>query len=133
VDDVALFTKRYHKGLKKQGYKVVKRKFSTRRGHATIVGAPSISLPSAHIRSRTTSTRKRGRRTRPTIRRARKIWERHTLGMSRTQPLKGQVKKMRKLQPLLSTSHLLHQASSPTYPMMTTTPLTFVLWKRVRR
>jgi hypothetical protein len=33
------------------------------------------------MRLRTTNIRKRGRRTRPTTRRARKIWERHTLGM----------------------------------------------------
>jgi hypothetical protein len=31
VDDVALFMKRYHKGLKKQGYKVVKRKFPNKK------------------------------------------------------------------------------------------------------
>jgi hypothetical protein len=31
VDDVALFMRRYHKGLKKQGYKVVKRKFSNKK------------------------------------------------------------------------------------------------------
>jgi hypothetical protein len=39
---------------------------------------------------------------------------RHTLGISRTQLLKVQVKKMRTLQQLLSTSHLLHQGSSIT-------------------
>jgi hypothetical protein len=72
VDDVALFMRMYHKGLKKQGYKVVKRK-TRRRGHATIVGALTTSLLSAHMRSRTTNTRKRGRRTRSTTRRARKI------------------------------------------------------------
>jgi hypothetical protein len=31
VDDVALFMRRYHKGLKKQGYKVVKRKFPNKK------------------------------------------------------------------------------------------------------
>jgi hypothetical protein len=31
VDDVALFMKRFHKGLKKQGYKVVKRKFPNKK------------------------------------------------------------------------------------------------------
>jgi hypothetical protein len=31
VDDVALFMKWYHKGLKKQGYKVVKRKFPNKK------------------------------------------------------------------------------------------------------
>ena len=31
MDDVALFMKRYHKGLKKQGYKVVKRKFPNKK------------------------------------------------------------------------------------------------------
>jgi hypothetical protein len=31
VDDVALFMKRYHKGLKKQEYKVVKRKFPNKK------------------------------------------------------------------------------------------------------
>jgi hypothetical protein len=64
---------------------------------------------------------------------SKKIWERHTLGMSGTQPLKAQVNKIRKSQQLLSTSYLLHQSYSPICPMMTTTPLTFVLWQRVRR
>ena len=55
VDDVALFMKRYHKGLKKQGYKVVNRSFpNKKKGHATIVEAPITSLPSVHIISRTT-------------------------------------------------------------------------------
>jgi hypothetical protein len=31
VDNIALFMKKYHKGLKKQGYKVVKRKFSNKK------------------------------------------------------------------------------------------------------
>jgi hypothetical protein len=31
VDDVSLFMKRFHKGLKKQGYKVVKRKFPNKK------------------------------------------------------------------------------------------------------
>ena len=31
VDDVALFMRRYHKGLKKQGYKVVKRSFPNKK------------------------------------------------------------------------------------------------------
>jgi Na+-translocating ferredoxin:NAD+ oxidoreductase RnfC subunit len=31
VDDVAFFMRRYHKGLKKQGYKIVKRKFSNKK------------------------------------------------------------------------------------------------------
>jgi hypothetical protein len=31
VDDVAIFMKRFHKGLKKQGYKVVKRKFPNKK------------------------------------------------------------------------------------------------------
>jgi hypothetical protein len=31
VDDVALFMKRFHKRLKKQGYKIVKRKFSNKK------------------------------------------------------------------------------------------------------
>ena len=31
VDDVALFMKRFHKGLKKQGYKVVKRNFPNKK------------------------------------------------------------------------------------------------------
>ena len=31
VDDVALFTRRYHKGLTKQGYEVVKRSFSNKK------------------------------------------------------------------------------------------------------
>ena len=31
IDDVALFMRRFHKGLKKQGYKVVKRKFPNKK------------------------------------------------------------------------------------------------------
>ena len=31
MDDVALFMKRYQKGLKKQGYKVVRRKFPNKK------------------------------------------------------------------------------------------------------
>ena len=31
MDDVALFMRRFHKGLKKQGYKVVKRKFPNKK------------------------------------------------------------------------------------------------------
>ena len=53
------------------------------------------------MRSRRTSIRKR-RRTRPTEERARKTWEKLTLGMNVIHLLKAQVKKMRKLQPLLS-------------------------------
>ena len=60
------------------------------------------------MRSRRTSIRKR-RRTRPTGERARKTWEKLTLGMNGIHLLKAQVKKMRKLQPLLSMSHRLHQ------------------------
>jgi hypothetical protein len=72
VDDIALFMRRYHKGLKKQGCKVVKRKFpNNKKRTSTIVGAPNTLLPSAHMRSKTANTRKRGRRTR-LIRRARK-------------------------------------------------------------
>jgi calcineurin-like phosphoesterase family protein len=31
VDDVALFMRRYHKRLKKQGYKIMKRKFPNKK------------------------------------------------------------------------------------------------------
>jgi hypothetical protein len=92
--------KRFQKGLKKQGYKVVKRIFQTRRrGHATIVVALIMSLPSVHMRSKTTSTRRTRKRTRSTIERARSTWERLTLGMNRTQLERAQVKRMRRLQP----------------------------------
>ena len=55
------------------------------------------------------------------------------IGMNGTQLERAQVKRMRRLQSLLFTSHPLHQGSSMTCSMMTTTPLTFVSWQRVRR
>jgi tRNA(Leu) C34 or U34 (ribose-2'-O)-methylase TrmL len=38
-----------------------------------------------------------------------------------------------KIATVVFTSHPPHQGFSTTYPMMITTPLTFVLWQRVRR
>ena len=134
VDDVALFMKRYHKGLKKQGYRVVKRSFPNKKKRACYnCEAPITLLPSVHMRSRTTNTRRTRKRRRPTVERARSTWERLILGMNGTQLKKTQVKRMRRFQLLLFISHPLHQGSSTTCPMMTTTPLTFVLWQRVRR
>ena len=91
--------KRYHKGLKKQGYKVVKRSFpNKKRVHAKIVEASITSLPSVHMRSRKTNTRRTRKRRKPTVERARSTWERLTLGMNGTQLERAQVKRMRRLQ-----------------------------------
>ena len=126
--------KRFHKGIKKQGYKVVKRNFlNKKKGHAIIVVAPITSLPSVHMRSRTTNTRMTRKRRRPTVERARSTWERLILGMNETQLERAQVRRMRRLQLLLFTSHPLHQGSSTTCPTMTTTTLTFVSWQSMRR
>ena len=70
---------------------------------------------------------------RPTVERARSTRERLILGMNGTQLERAQVRRMSRLQPLLFTSHPLHQGSSTIYPMMTTTFLIFVLWQRVKR
>jgi hypothetical protein len=92
--------KRFQKGLKRQGYKVVKRKFpNKKRGHATIVVAPNISLPNVHMRSKITSIRRTRKKTRLTIERSRSTWKRLTLAMNRTQLERAQVKRMRRLQP----------------------------------
>ena len=48
-------------------------------------------------------------------RKSQSIWEKLTLGMNGTQLEKAQVKRMIKLQPLLSTSHPLHQDFEETY------------------
>ena len=61
--------------------------------------APSTSLPSVHMRSKTTSTRRTRKKRRPTIERARNTWERLTLGMSGIQLERAQVNRMRRLQP----------------------------------
>ena len=77
---------------------VVKRNFQTRRGHATIVVAPNISLSNVHMRSKITSIRRTRKKRRPTIERARSTWERLTLDMNMTQLERAQVKRMRRLQ-----------------------------------
>ena len=60
----------------------MKRSFpNKKKEHAIIVEALITSLPSVHMRSKT-STRRIGKRTRPTIERARSTWERLTLGMN---------------------------------------------------
>ena len=61
------------------------------------------------MRSRTTNTRRTRKRRRSTIERARSTWERLILGMNGTQLERAQVRRMRRLQPLLFTSHPLHQ------------------------
>jgi hypothetical protein len=70
--------KRFHKGLEKQGYKVVKRKFPNKKKMTCYnYGSTNHFIASAHMRSRTTNTRKSERRTRPTTRKAENLGEAH--------------------------------------------------------
>jgi hypothetical protein len=106
--------KKYKKGLKRQGYKVVKRKFPNKKKRTCfncgstehfIAKCPYETKTSStrwtyvHLRSKTTSTRGTRKRTTRTIERARSTWERLTLGMNGTQLERSQEKRMRRLQP----------------------------------
>jgi len=127
VDDVALFMRRFHKGLKKQGYKVVKRKFPNKKKRTCYNCGSTDHFIAKCPHEIKENKYKKEKEDKADRRKSKKIWEKLTLGMNGIHPLKAQVKKMRKLQPLLFMSHLLHQDSSPTCSMMTTPPLTFVL------
>jgi hypothetical protein len=110
--------KKYHKGLKRSGYKVVSRNFPNKEKSelATIVEALSISLPSVlkkrrKITTRRTTTKRANMSTRRGIRTI--LRETHTSDMNGTQ-LRSQVKRMIRLQLCLFKSHPLHQGSSTT-------------------
>ena len=77
--------------------------------------APITSLPSVHMRSRTTHTRRTRERRRPTVERARSTWERLTLGMNETQLKRAQIKRTRRLQLFLFTTWLFNDMSDDDY------------------
>jgi hypothetical protein len=74
VKDVALFLRRYQKGLKKQGYKVVKRKFPNKKKRLCYnYGSTKHPLLIVLMKSKTTITRETRKRARPTTKKS----ERH--------------------------------------------------------
>jgi hypothetical protein len=92
--------RKYNKGLKKQGYKVVRRNFLTRkRDCASIVAALSILLLNILMRRKTITIRRIRKKASMSTRRVTSKWERHILGMSGTQLKRAQVMRMRTLQP----------------------------------
>jgi hypothetical protein len=97
IDDMDLLIRKYHKGLKQNGYlyKVVQRRFSNKKRElAKTMAAPNTLLPNVLMRRKKTTTR--GTTTKKasmSIERETSKWERHTLGMSGTQ-LKSQVMRM---------------------------------------
>ena len=122
--------KRFHKGLKKQGYMVVKRSFPNKKKRTCYnCGSTDHFIAKCPYEIKDNKYKKDKKEEKADHRKSKKYMERLTLGMNGTQLKRAQVKRMRRLQPLLSMRHL-HQDSSPTCPMMTTTPLTFVLWQR---
>jgi hypothetical protein len=79
------------------------------------------------MKLKTTITRETRKRARLTTKRIKGTWERLTLDMNETQQKIVQVRRMIRLQPWPFASHPPHQGSSTTCPIMTTTPLTFIL------
>jgi len=95
IDDMALFIRKYHKGLNQNGYKLCKRRFpNKKRVLATTVVALIILLPNISMRRRRTITRGTTiEKASMNTKRETSRWERHTLGMSGIQP-KSQVMRM---------------------------------------
>jgi hypothetical protein len=115
VDDIALFMKRYHKVLKKQGYKVVKRKFPNKKKRTCYnCGSTNHFIARCPYEIKDHKHKKESKEDKANHKRGKKNLGDAHIGHEWTQPLKTQVKKMRKLQQLLSTSYLLHEGSSPT-------------------
>jgi len=97
VKDVALFLRRYQKGLKKKGYKVVKKKFPNKKKRLCYnCGSTNISLLIVPMKLKTTITRETRKRATPTTKRAKGTWERLTLDMNGTQQKIAQVRRMRR-------------------------------------
>jgi hypothetical protein len=104
----------------------VKRKFpNKKRDYATIMGAPNISLLIVPMKSKTIITKDK-KESKTDYKNIKRHMGEVTLDLNETQQKITQVRRMRRLQPWLFTSHPPHQGSS-TCSMMTTTPLTFVL------
>jgi Fe2+ or Zn2+ uptake regulation protein len=90
--------KKYHKGLKKQGYKVVNRTFPN-KNKRTCYNCGSTEHFIAQCPHEIKDNKfKKEKKEDKTIERARTSWEKHTLGMSGTQRKRAQVKRMRRLQ-----------------------------------
>jgi multimeric flavodoxin WrbA len=100
VKDVALFLRRYQKGLKKQGYKVVKRKFPNKKKRLCYnCGSTEHLIAHCPHEIEYNNYKRDKKEVRPTIKRAKGTWERLTLDMNRTQQKIDQVRRIRRLQP----------------------------------
>jgi hypothetical protein len=92
--------KRFQKGLKKQGYKVVKRKFPNKKKMTCYnCGSTDHFIAKCPHEIKDNKYKKDKKEDKADHRKSRNIWDKLTLGMNGIQLLRAQVKKMRKLQP----------------------------------
>jgi hypothetical protein len=86
VKDVALFLRRYQKGLKKQGYKVVKRKFSNKKKRLCYnCGSTKHLIAHCPHKIEDNHYKRDKKESKTDSKRAKDTWERLTLDMNETQ------------------------------------------------
>ena len=131
VDDVALFMKRFHKGLKKQGYKVVKRKFLNKKKRTCYnCGSTDHFIAKCPYEIKDNKYKKDKKEEKTDRRKSKNYMGEAHIGHEWDSTRESTSEEHEKVATIAIHKH---QGSSTTCPMMTTTPLTFVLWQRVRR
>ena len=94
IDDMALFMKSYHKGLKKNGYKIVQRRFPNKKKRTCYnCGNTEHFIAKCPFEKKDNKYKRDNNEGKHEHKRDTSKWERHTLGMSRTQ-LRSQVMRM---------------------------------------
>ena len=129
VDDVALFMRRYHKGLKKQGYKVVKRSFPNKKKRTCYNCGSTDHFIAKCPHEIKENKYKKEKEDKADQRKSKKNMGETHIGHEWDSSIESSSEEDEKV----ATIAIHEPSSSPTCLMMTTTPLTFVLWQRVRR
>jgi hypothetical protein len=100
VDDVALFMKRFQKGLKKQGYKVVKRKFPNRKKRTCYnCGSTNHFIAKCPYEIKDNKYKKDKKEDKADHRKRKKYMGEAHIGHNGTQLKRAQAMRMRRLQP----------------------------------
>jgi hypothetical protein len=134
VKDIALFLRRYQKGLKKQDYKVVKRKFPNKKKRLCYnCGSTEHLVAHCPYEIKDKNYKRDKKESKTDYKKSKRHMGEAHIGHEWDSTKENSSEEDEKIATIVFTSHPPHQGFSTKCSMMITTPLTFVSWQRVRR